>query len=172
MLLKAQVCCLGCLYKKNRMKYSLLYCLLVLSILVTSSCIDDGKKEKMLELVPQTIKIGEEYYGDLKKENLEICSDMFSYKLYSDYSKEDVKGFLLEMNSKNGKLQRFDFNGTDLQYSKTNGVVRYLIINSYMVYYSSGYISEEQLIFEVDPEKKRIEKIDAFKFEKHELFNN
>lgn len=148
--------------KFYKFSYSILFLLLVIS-----SCVNDDISQKMDKLAPSTIALGELFYEKIKSEQFDSVCSMFSYSLYSDYTETELKDKLVYIYNKNGNIVDYEFLNTSFKTTNTNGDIVHTIINDYKVYYTSGYVSKEQLMYEVSLDTKKIEKIDAFRFTKY-----
>lgn len=139
--------------------------ILIITILM-SSCGESDIEKKMDALAPQTVSVGEKFYDNLKNESFGFVYDMFSSGLHADYNKNDIKNMIEQIYNKNGKILEFEMYNTGFKTSIIKGETQHIIYNDYKVFYSSGFVSSEQLLYEVTPSTKRIEKIDAYRFKK------
>lgn len=139
--------------------------ILLITILM-SSCGESDIEKKMDALAPQTVSVGEKFYDNLKNENFGFVYDMFSSGLHADYNKNDIKNMIEQIHNKNGKILEYEMYNTGFKTSIIGGGTKHIIYSDYKVFYSSGFVSKEQLLYEVTLDTKKVEKIDAYRFRK------
>lgn len=139
---------------------------LIIAFFTISSCINDSIKTKMETFAPKTVSIGDKFYENLMAENYDATYDMFSMRLFADYSREDIIDMISQIREKHGQIQYYELVNTSFKTSTRHGTQKHTINNYYRVIYSSGYVALEQLMYQVEKNTDSLQKIDAYSFKK------